>query len=107
MARASALSKVRDLLLVEPKSTLEVETDCLRFLASFDGREVFQRVERNETLDFVINVLRKRDALRFQALAEDLASSQNLEATVAEACTYIDSLLRAGLLRFCSVVAEQ
>jgi hypothetical protein len=98
---------VRCRLPVELNPTVTTGDDSLRFLASFDGREVFQRIERQEAIDFVVQWLGQTPGSMLGEIATRLAAEPEIDATESEAMQYLESLLQAGMLRFRGVIGEQ
>ena len=83
------------------------EENALSFLGSIAGREVFQRVTRNEVVDRVLSVIAANDRPRFADLCSALVMDAEIDATEQEATRYLDQLLKIGLLTLRNGVAEQ
>ncbi|MBV9772754.1 MAG: lantibiotic dehydratase [Gemmatimonadetes bacterium] len=94
-------------LQVERNPTLMEEGDRLVFLAVRQGREVFQRVDRNPVLDLTAGVVAERGPVRYADLVEALLGHPDLEASEEEVTAYLDRLLDAGFLRFRFGIREQ
>lgn len=99
--------QTRPALTVEINPTLRADGAELRFLAGLSGREIFQRVERNEALALVTDVVRALDGCRYEVLVDALAADERIEASPDEARQFLDALLDMGLLRFRSPVPAQ
>jgi hypothetical protein len=100
-------SAVRRALRVELNPTVRSSDADIRFLASYNGREVFQRVGRVDVLDLVIERVRSAEGATLGSLSDRLVADPDLEATPDEATAYLESLLKLELLRFCAVVSDQ
>jgi hypothetical protein len=98
---------VRARLIVELTPTLTREGDALRFLAESDGRETFQRLTVNDALDAIVPLLRRQSGTSLQAAIDALVHDPRIDASAEEATAYLDELIRVGLLRFRTGVADQ
>lgn len=98
---------IRRALGVDINPTLEDAGSQWRFLANVSGREIFQRLSRNPAIDHVVAHVRAYPGLTLQGLASGLAEHESVDANIDEAATYVEALVRHGLLTFRSFVAEQ
>jgi lantibiotic biosynthesis protein len=106
-AHLRSYAETRPHLPVELNPTLERRDDELCFLASVRGREVFQRLEVNDALNVVIEVIRSRNRPSMTDLSDALCAEQDLETTPEEAEKYLSGLIFVGLLRLSCGVPEQ
>lgn len=98
---------VRRHLPVELNPTLSRHGDWLRFLASIEGREVFQRVEVNPALKRVLDSLWGLAAQPFERVVAHVLDVPEIEAGREEVEEYLNGLLQIGLLRFRIGIREQ
>lgn len=91
---------------IELNPTLKREPTEFVFLFVGGGREVFQRVERNELIDLVVEMVASERTTLSQ-LAARIAERAEVESTHEEAIEFINKLLAAGLLRFFFGIPEQ
>jgi hypothetical protein len=97
---------VRRQLTVDLNPTLHSLSGKWVFLANVRGREVFQRIGRNEAIDLIEMIVRDRAPILAE-LTDRLMTDPGVEAGREEASAYLDSLLEAGFLRFRTSVTEQ
>jgi hypothetical protein len=93
-------------LEVELNPTLKLEPAEFVFLFVGAGREVFQRVERSELLDLVVEMVAS-ERTTLSRLAARIAERPEVASTHEEAIEFINKLLAAGLLRFSFGIPEQ
>jgi hypothetical protein len=103
---ASRHAELRLHLDIELNPTLKREPAEFVFLFVGAGREVFQRVERNELLDLVVEMVAS-ERTTLSRLAARIAERPEVEATHEDAIEFINKLLAAGLLRFFFGIPEQ
>ncbi len=97
---------VRRALPVALNPTLRAENDALSFLAEVEGREVFQRADRNSALDLIVNLCRK-EATPLGEMIGALVGHADLDASESEAEQYLHRLIETGLLRCQTGIPEQ
>lgn len=100
-------SVVRAALVVELTPTLTSEGSILHFLSFTDGREVFQRLTTNEALDVIVPLLRTHSGTRLRKIVDALIQDPRIEANEEDATAYLDQLIKLGLLRFRTGIADQ
>lgn len=98
---------VRAATPIDLNPTLRTDGNRWAFLATAEGKEIFQRLARHEAVDLVERVVRSGDAITLGELVQRLTADENVDATPAEATAFVDRLLSLGLLRFRAPVAEQ
>ncbi|MCA2982123.1 lantibiotic dehydratase [Gemmatimonas sp.] len=103
---ASCHAELRLHLDVELNPTIKREPAEFVFLSAGAGREVFQRIERNELLDLVVEMV-VNERMTLSRLAERIAEHPEVESTHEEAVDFVNKLLATGLLRFFFGIPEQ
>jgi hypothetical protein len=99
--------RVRSSIPLEVNQTLAESDGHYRYLASFDGREVVQRIRCDEALTVVVDILNANPGLTATTLAAKLAASAEFDATEHEAAAYVESVVGADLFRLRPLVPEQ
>lgn len=95
----------RPFLRVELNPSITTEALHYRFLAALQGKESFQRVDRDDVLTAVHDRILANPRGSLRALAEAVAATPDIDATVDEAQAYLNALVDIGLLRFVTPVA--
>jgi hypothetical protein len=98
---------VLNCLSVELAPTLTSDKTHYRFLASVDGREVFQSLARSVPVDAAIDAVREVGKHGFAVITQRLASDPDIDASVEEAEGFLQSLIALGACNLSAVVADQ
>jgi hypothetical protein len=99
--------RLRRRLRLELNPTVQVGEQALRFLASVEGKEVFQQLGRNDAVELVVECVRRLPGTLHGVLIATLLANPRLETTEREAESFLESLIAIGLLRIQPVVTEQ
>ncbi|MGH7456414.1 MAG: lantibiotic dehydratase, partial [bacterium] len=100
-------SAVRNVLDVELNPTIWEEENRFVFLSLVNGREVFQRLQKNAALDLIMRAFAQQPHLPLRQLIDALCANPKVDASREEAENYLDKLLEIGFLRFRMGIHEQ
>jgi hypothetical protein len=98
---------VRDRLAVVVNPTVRREASQVVFVALLGSVEVLQRTDATEALALVLREANLHHDCPYSQLVALLSANAAVDATPDEARTYLDGLVRIGLLRFVSPVRAQ
>jgi hypothetical protein len=98
---------VKNFLNVELNPTIRVQENKFVFLSLVNGREVFQRLQKNAALNLIMETFDKQPHLPLLQMIDALCENPKVEASREEAGHYFDKLLEIGFLRFRTGIHEQ
>lgn len=99
--------EVRESLVVQTNPTLTTAGSEIVLLSTQGDREVVRRIRRSPALDFVIAETQRSGGRSLRTLAHALADSEHIDADAEEAFSFLDGLLRLGVLRYENLVRSQ